>query len=73
MVQFVMKSTLFNFREKFYVYKGAAKGKDLTANDVALAIRGYELAFLANLVAYYVFDMNVFWGQDFREFIKTMG
>eukprot|EP00957_Ditylum_brightwellii_P138773 10578067-Ditylum_brightwellii.AAC.1 len=58
MVQFGMKSTLVDFGDKFYVNKEAAKGKNLTANDVVLANGGYELAFLANLVASYVFEMT---------------
>eukprot|EP00957_Ditylum_brightwellii_P026304 1989691-Ditylum_brightwellii.AAC.1 len=37
---------------------GVAKGKNLTADGIALAIRGYELAFLADLVASYVFEMT---------------
>eukprot|EP00957_Ditylum_brightwellii_P207229 15352072-Ditylum_brightwellii.AAC.1 len=40
MVQFGMKSMLVNFGDKFYVYKGAAKGKNLTADGIALAIGG---------------------------------
>eukprot|EP00957_Ditylum_brightwellii_P153047 11650071-Ditylum_brightwellii.AAC.1 len=32
-VQFGMKSTLIQFRGKYYVYKGAAKGKELSDED----------------------------------------
>eukprot|EP00957_Ditylum_brightwellii_P210586 15365143-Ditylum_brightwellii.AAC.2 len=57
MVQFGMKNTLVSYRNKYFIYKGTAKGDDLTVEDVALAIRGYKLAFLANLVASYLFEM----------------
>eukprot|EP00957_Ditylum_brightwellii_P042651 3229854-Ditylum_brightwellii.AAC.1 len=39
------------------MYKGAAKGADLTNEDVVLAIGGYKSAFLANLVTPYLFEM----------------
>eukprot|EP00957_Ditylum_brightwellii_P191655 14591428-Ditylum_brightwellii.AAC.1 len=55
-VQFRMKSTLIQFRGQHYVYQGAAKGKELSDKDVALAIGAYELAFLADIVATYVFE-----------------
>eukprot|EP00957_Ditylum_brightwellii_P195404 14888176-Ditylum_brightwellii.AAC.1 len=55
-VQFEMKSTLIQFRGRYYVYKGVAKGKELSNEDVALAIGAYESAFLANIVASYVFE-----------------
>ena len=54
-VQFGMKSTLIQFKGKYYVYKGAAKGKELSEEDVALAIGAYEATFLADIVASYVF------------------
>eukprot|EP00957_Ditylum_brightwellii_P004576 347834-Ditylum_brightwellii.AAC.1 len=61
-----MKSTLIQFKGKYYVYKGAAKGKELSNKDVALAIGAYEAAFLANIVASYVFEMT---GECFTECI----
>eukprot|EP00957_Ditylum_brightwellii_P179047 13638480-Ditylum_brightwellii.AAC.1 len=48
-VQFGMKSTLIQFKGKYYVYKGATKGKELSDKDVALAIGAYEAAFLADI------------------------
>eukprot|EP00957_Ditylum_brightwellii_P111709 8520287-Ditylum_brightwellii.AAC.1 len=39
-----------------FVYQGAAKGKELSNEDVALAIGAYESAFLANIVASYMFE-----------------
>eukprot|EP00957_Ditylum_brightwellii_P098473 7502150-Ditylum_brightwellii.AAC.1 len=55
-MQFGMKSTLIQFRGQYFVYQGAAKGKELPNKDVALAIGAYELAFLANIIASYVFE-----------------
>eukprot|EP00957_Ditylum_brightwellii_P037389 2829725-Ditylum_brightwellii.AAC.1 len=55
-VQFGMKSTLIQFRGHYYVYKGAVKGKELSDEDVALAIGAYESAFLADIVASYIFE-----------------
>eukprot|EP00957_Ditylum_brightwellii_P167587 12758063-Ditylum_brightwellii.AAC.1 len=63
-VQFGMKSTLIQFRGKYYIYKGAAKGKDLSDEDVALAIGAYEAAFLTNIVASYIFEET---GKCFME------
>eukprot|EP00957_Ditylum_brightwellii_P129621 9888012-Ditylum_brightwellii.AAC.1 len=63
-VQFRMKSTLIQFRGRYYVYKEAAKGKELSDKDVALAIGAYESAFLANIVASYVFEET---GECFTE------
>eukprot|EP00957_Ditylum_brightwellii_P059550 4521804-Ditylum_brightwellii.AAC.1 len=54
-VQFGMKSTLVQFRGCYYVYQGAAKGKELSDKDIALAIGAYESAFLADIVASYIF------------------
>eukprot|EP00957_Ditylum_brightwellii_P100440 7655801-Ditylum_brightwellii.AAC.1 len=51
-----MKSMLIQFRGQYYVYKGTTKGKELSDEDVALAIGAYELAFLANIVASYMFE-----------------
>eukprot|EP00957_Ditylum_brightwellii_P047219 3586024-Ditylum_brightwellii.AAC.1 len=55
-VQFGMKSTLIQLRGRYYVYKGAAKDKELSDKDVALAIGAYKSAFLANIVASYMFE-----------------
>eukprot|EP00957_Ditylum_brightwellii_P025050 1895283-Ditylum_brightwellii.AAC.1 len=57
MVQFGMKNTFVIYGNKYFVYKGAAKGANLTVDNVALAIGGYESAFLANLVTSYLFEM----------------
>eukprot|EP00957_Ditylum_brightwellii_P117498 8961341-Ditylum_brightwellii.AAC.1 len=54
---FGMKRTLVSFQDKYFVYKGAAKGANLINEDVALAIGVYKSAFLANLVALYLFEM----------------
>eukprot|EP00957_Ditylum_brightwellii_P104051 7927340-Ditylum_brightwellii.AAC.1 len=51
-----MKSTLIQFRGQYFVYQGVAKGKELSNEGVALAIGAYESAFLANIVASYVFE-----------------
>eukprot|EP00957_Ditylum_brightwellii_P170626 12987639-Ditylum_brightwellii.AAC.1 len=55
-MQFGTKSTLIQFRGRHYVYQGAAKGEELLDEDVALAIGAYESAFLADIVASYVFE-----------------
>ena len=55
-VQFGMKSTLIQFQGRYYVYKGAAKVREILEEDVALAIGAYKLAFLANIMASYVFE-----------------
>eukprot|EP00957_Ditylum_brightwellii_P057457 4356342-Ditylum_brightwellii.AAC.1 len=55
-VQFGMKSTLIQFRGQYFVYQGAAKGKELSDEDVVLAIGAYELAFLAYIMAFYMFE-----------------
>eukprot|EP00957_Ditylum_brightwellii_P172713 13147897-Ditylum_brightwellii.AAC.1 len=54
-VQFGMKSTLIQFRGRYYMYKGAAKDENLLDEDVTLAIGAYESAFLADIVASYMF------------------
>eukprot|EP00957_Ditylum_brightwellii_P080137 6094523-Ditylum_brightwellii.AAC.1 len=64
MIQFGMKNTLVSFCNKYFNYKGAAKGDDLTIKDVVLAIGGYESAFLADLVASYLLEMT---GRKFIE------
>eukprot|EP00957_Ditylum_brightwellii_P211255 15365956-Ditylum_brightwellii.AAC.2 len=56
-VQFGMKSTLIQFRGKYYVYHGAAKNRDALEEGIALAIKAYESVFLADIVASYVFGM----------------
>eukprot|EP00957_Ditylum_brightwellii_P178493 13596877-Ditylum_brightwellii.AAC.1 len=56
MVKFRMRNTLVNFREKFYIYQGVAKGWDLSEEDVALATGIFKLAFLADLVVLFVFE-----------------
>eukprot|EP00957_Ditylum_brightwellii_P046275 3511347-Ditylum_brightwellii.AAC.1 len=38
MVQFGMKNTLVSYQDKYFVYKGAAKGANLTIGNLALAI-----------------------------------
>eukprot|EP00957_Ditylum_brightwellii_P106955 8160160-Ditylum_brightwellii.AAC.1 len=65
-VQFGMKSTLIKFQGHYYVYKGAAKDKELLDKDAVLAIGAYKYSFLADIVASYVFE-----GTDecFRECI----
>eukprot|EP00957_Ditylum_brightwellii_P021881 1650088-Ditylum_brightwellii.AAC.1 len=55
-VQFGMKSTLIQFRGRYYVYQGAARGKELLDKDIALAIGAYKSAFLADIVASYAFE-----------------
>eukprot|EP00957_Ditylum_brightwellii_P056766 4301803-Ditylum_brightwellii.AAC.1 len=55
-LQFRMKSTLIQFKGRYYVYKEATKGREILEEDVALAIGAYELAFLADIVASYVFE-----------------
>eukprot|EP00957_Ditylum_brightwellii_P193714 14751175-Ditylum_brightwellii.AAC.1 len=55
-VQFRMKSTLIQFKGCYFVYQGAAKEKEILDEDVALAIGAYESAFLADIVAPYVFE-----------------
>eukprot|EP00957_Ditylum_brightwellii_P045235 3429058-Ditylum_brightwellii.AAC.1 len=64
MVQFGMKNTLVSFQDKYFVYKGAAKGAHLTNEDIALAIGGYKSAFLVVLVALYLFEKT---GSKFIE------
>eukprot|EP00957_Ditylum_brightwellii_P182400 13894796-Ditylum_brightwellii.AAC.1 len=49
---------LVSYRNKYFNYKGAAKGDDLTIEEIVLAIGGYESAFLVDLVASYLFEMT---------------
>eukprot|EP00957_Ditylum_brightwellii_P005781 440664-Ditylum_brightwellii.AAC.1 len=51
-----MKSTLIQFKGRYFIYQGAAKGKEISDEDVALVIGAYESAFLADIVASYVFE-----------------
>eukprot|EP00957_Ditylum_brightwellii_P181570 13830514-Ditylum_brightwellii.AAC.1 len=51
-----MKSTLIQFKGKCYVYCRATNEEEVAVKDVALAIGAYELAFLAKIVASYVFE-----------------
>ena len=65
LVKFGMKSTLIRFCDKYYKYKGAA-GASVDNEDISLAIGGFKLAWLANLVASYLLEMT----ED--HFIKTI-
>eukprot|EP00957_Ditylum_brightwellii_P160178 12194433-Ditylum_brightwellii.AAC.1 len=56
--QFGMKSTLIQFRGKYCVYHRAAKEGEVADEDVALKIGTYESAFLAYIVASYVFEQT---------------
>eukprot|EP00957_Ditylum_brightwellii_P008662 657654-Ditylum_brightwellii.AAC.1 len=58
LIKFGMRNTLVQYHGKYYVYKGAAKGQVMGDEDVALAIRAYEAAFCADVVASYVFEMT---------------
>eukprot|EP00957_Ditylum_brightwellii_P160702 12234819-Ditylum_brightwellii.AAC.1 len=51
-----MKSMLIQFKGCYFVYQGGAKGKEISNKDIALAIGAYESAFLADIVASYVFE-----------------
>eukprot|EP00957_Ditylum_brightwellii_P113860 8680652-Ditylum_brightwellii.AAC.1 len=51
-----MKSTLIQFKGHYFIYQGAAKGKEISDEDIVLAIGAYKSAFLANIVASYVFE-----------------
>eukprot|EP00957_Ditylum_brightwellii_P084744 6443946-Ditylum_brightwellii.AAC.1 len=58
MVKFGMKSTLIQFKDKYYKYNGAVGNKKINNEDIGLAIEGYESAFLACIVASYLFKMT---------------
>ena len=47
-----MSSTLTSFVGEYYKYNGGEK------EEQGLSIGGYELAFLSNLVASYLFDIS---------------
>eukprot|EP00957_Ditylum_brightwellii_P079093 6015619-Ditylum_brightwellii.AAC.1 len=51
-----MKSTLIQFKGRYFIYQGAAKGKEISDEDIPLAIGAYKSAFLADIVASYVFE-----------------
>jgi hypothetical protein len=51
MIKFGMGNTLFTFVNKYYEYGG-----DLDVEDRGLTIRGYELAWLADLCMAYIMD-----------------
>eukprot|EP00957_Ditylum_brightwellii_P169914 12933287-Ditylum_brightwellii.AAC.1 len=53
-----MKSTLVQYHRNYYTYKGATKGQVMEDEDVALAIRAFESAFSADMVALYIFEMT---------------
>eukprot|EP00957_Ditylum_brightwellii_P129690 9893096-Ditylum_brightwellii.AAC.1 len=55
-VPFGMKSTLIQFKGHYFIYQGAAKGKEISDEDIMLAIGTYKSAFLADIVASYVFE-----------------
>eukprot|EP00957_Ditylum_brightwellii_P146592 11159810-Ditylum_brightwellii.AAC.1 len=55
-VQFGMKSTLIQLKGCYFIYQGAAKGKEISKEDIALAIGAYKSAFLADILASYVFE-----------------
>eukprot|EP00957_Ditylum_brightwellii_P156006 11874290-Ditylum_brightwellii.AAC.1 len=57
MIKLGMCSTLIQYHGKYYAYKGVTKGKAMEDEDIALAIGAYELAFCADIVASYVFEM----------------
>ena len=52
LIRFGMSSTLISFYSKYYEYHGSKK------EGQGLAIGGYESAFLAELVASYLFDKS---------------
>eukprot|EP00957_Ditylum_brightwellii_P063512 4820868-Ditylum_brightwellii.AAC.1 len=83
-VQFGMKSTLIQFIGQYFIYQGAAKGKDLSDKDVALAIGAYKSAFLANIVASYIFEemdkcfenfvfRGIYRDNDYLQFTTKLG
>ena len=49
LIRFGMSSTLISFEGEYYEYHGVEK------EEQGLAIGGYESAFLADLIAYYLF------------------
>eukprot|EP00957_Ditylum_brightwellii_P122423 9334819-Ditylum_brightwellii.AAC.1 len=65
--QFGIKSTLIQFRGKCYIYNRAAKDREVSEEDVALAIDAYESFFLANIVASFVLEKT----EEFSRSINT--
>eukprot|EP00957_Ditylum_brightwellii_P043696 3313257-Ditylum_brightwellii.AAC.1 len=51
-----MKNMLIQFKGRYFVYQGATKGKEISDEDIVLAIGAYKSAFLADIVASYVFE-----------------
>eukprot|EP00957_Ditylum_brightwellii_P033631 2550029-Ditylum_brightwellii.AAC.1 len=58
MIKYDMQSMLIQYHGWYYAYKGAAKGKMMAVEDIALAKGAYESAFCADIVASYVFEMT---------------
>eukprot|EP00957_Ditylum_brightwellii_P058270 4418350-Ditylum_brightwellii.AAC.1 len=52
-----MRSTLIQFQDKYYKYKGAA-GASADKEDIGLAIGGFESVWLADLVVSYLLEMT---------------
>eukprot|EP00957_Ditylum_brightwellii_P027391 2070473-Ditylum_brightwellii.AAC.1 len=52
------KSTLIQYHDQYYAYKGATKRKTMVTEDIALAIGAYELVFYADIVASSIFEMT---------------
>eukprot|EP00957_Ditylum_brightwellii_P209119 15360431-Ditylum_brightwellii.AAC.1 len=50
MIKFGIRSTLIQYHGKYYACKGAAKGKMVEDEDIALAIGSYKSAFCADIV-----------------------
>ena len=59
-IGFSMSSTLLNFQEKYYEY--GEEGLETKGSEIG----GYESAFLADLVASYLFEVT---NNQFREFL----
>ena len=53
MVSFGMSNTIVSFKDRFFEYDG-----DMDTEERGLTIGGYESAWLAELVASYVLEMN---------------
>eukprot|EP00957_Ditylum_brightwellii_P003237 246706-Ditylum_brightwellii.AAC.1 len=43
-------------QRRYFVYQGATKGKEILDEDATLAIGAYKSAFLADIMASYVFE-----------------
>eukprot|EP00957_Ditylum_brightwellii_P160117 12188676-Ditylum_brightwellii.AAC.1 len=57
-VKFGMKSMLIRFRDKYYKYNEATGKDNVSDKDIGLAIDRYKTAFLASIVASYMFKMT---------------